>query len=102
MAEPTSLDPVERNLAHERRLELHPGHVLARRPPARPAGLTPTAEALAPLERPQPFPERDPLRDSKRGRMADIVEVSRRIVEPEQQAPDALAPLRHPVPTHDA
>src|SRR5205823_11380330 len=74
--EPAVLHPVERDLAHERWLEIDPLRVAAGRPSALPARPSAPAEALPALERREQLPELTTLRGLERRRVADVVKDS--------------------------
>src|SRR5947199_4084856 len=111
MPEPSVLHAVERHLAYERRLEVDPFGVLARRPPALAAGHSHAFEALprlppepdaAGLERRQHLSELPSLGRLERRRVPDVVEVPAIVVQAEQQAPDTGPVLGDPVPADHA
>src|SRR5439155_15697863 len=100
--EPPVLHAVERDLAHERRLQINPLRVAAGGPSAGPARPSPSAEALPALEGRQQLPELTTLRGLERRRVTDVVEDAIAVVQTEQEAPDPLPVLRDSVATDDA
>src|SRR5256885_1813913 len=73
VAEPAVLHPVERDLAHQRWLQIDPLRIAAGRPSALPARPSVPTEALAALERRQHLPELTTLRGLERRRVTDVV-----------------------------
>src|SRR5439155_13382848 len=99
--EPSVLHAIERDLAHERWLQIDPLRVAAGRPPAGPARTSAPAEALAALEGRQQLSELTTLRCLERRRVTDVVKDAIAVVQTEQEAPNPLPVLRDSVATDD-
>src|SRR5439155_197789 len=100
--EASVLDAIERDLAHERRLQVDPLGVAASRPSAGSARRSASTEALAALERGQELAELLPFRGLERRRVSHVMQDAVVVVQAEQEAPDPLPILRDPVPPDDA
>src|SRR5919106_6197928 len=101
VAEAIGHHPVERNLAHERRLQRHPRPVFAARPPARRAGDAAAGEARSALERAQHLEQLPFLLGLERRRVPNVVQVPSIVVQAQQQRADSIAALRVAVAADD-